>query len=418
MKNILIAWICICNYAFTQDSLSVLFIGNSYTYVNDLPSMLKNISYSKGDKIVVDSKTNGGYTFKNHAEDQATYNKVQQKKWDFVVLQGQSQEPAFPYTQVEQSTALYAKRLADSVQQNSTCSQTVFFMTWGRKNGDPQWDSINTFAKMNQRLKEAYMRFVLKSKASMVPVGAVWEYIIEHYPEIELFSNDGSHPSQAGTYLSACAFYAGLYLKPSLGASFLGGLSPEIATKLQQAADEVVLKQLVIWKLRPKWQTALAAFAVSQSESLVECLNESWNATSYTWQFGDGSTSTVEHPSHLYEQSGTYTISLIAKNECRPDTQQFQIQLNSLATISELTLNQDSLIISNDTYGNLLIKSANSACLLTVFDTDGKILLNDHIWSYNHVVALPFLIQAEKTIFIKLTYSDFSEKSVQLRILN
>jgi PKD repeat protein len=42
--------------------------------------------------------------------------------------------------------------------------------------------------------------------------------------------------------------------------------------------------------------------------------NTSTDATTYEWDFGDGAVSTITSPSHVYEEEGTYTISLKAKN--------------------------------------------------------------------------------------------------------
>lgn len=40
----------------------VLFLGNSYTYANNLPLLVKNIAASAGDILYTDSNTPGGYT--------------------------------------------------------------------------------------------------------------------------------------------------------------------------------------------------------------------------------------------------------------------------------------------------------------------------------------------------------------------
>ena len=154
-----------------QDSASVLFIGNSYTYVNNLPSLFQNIAVSKGKSTFVDTKTNGGATMQFHANDPSSYQKMNSSDWNYVVLQAQSQEPSFPFGQVNTQTLPYAVQLADSANEISSCSQAMFFMTWGRENGDPQWDSINTFDKMNYRLRNAYLRFADSSNSVVAPVG-------------------------------------------------------------------------------------------------------------------------------------------------------------------------------------------------------------------------------------------------------
>jgi len=43
--------------------------------------------------------------------------------------------------------------------------------------------------------------------------------------------------------------------------------------------------------------------------------NHSLHATKYLWKFGDGNTSTVANPTHVYKEKGTYTVSLTAIND-------------------------------------------------------------------------------------------------------
>jgi PKD repeat protein len=43
--------------------------------------------------------------------------------------------------------------------------------------------------------------------------------------------------------------------------------------------------------------------------------------TSWSWDFGDSSTSTAQNPSHTYTVAGTYTVSLTATNAIGSDTE-------------------------------------------------------------------------------------------------
>ena len=176
--------------SFSQETAKVLFIGNSYTYVNDLPSMLSNIAASFGDQVTHDSQTPGGTTFQGHTQNAATWTKINSQIWDFVVLQAQSQEPSFPDSQVNSSTIPYAMQLADSVYANNFCTEVLMYMTWGRKNGDPQWGPISTFEGMNDRLRSAYLRIADSVQGSVSPVGSAWRYVRENYPTIELYNPD------------------------------------------------------------------------------------------------------------------------------------------------------------------------------------------------------------------------------------
>jgi hypothetical protein len=84
--------------AFGQETppapLKVLFVGNSYTSVNDLPSMAAGLAEAAGGrKIDVDRHLVGGCTLEKHVKDQKAIDKIRAEKWDVVVLQEQSLRP-------------------------------------------------------------------------------------------------------------------------------------------------------------------------------------------------------------------------------------------------------------------------------------------------------------------------------------
>ena len=76
-------------------SLRALFIGNSYTYVNDLPSMLVQMAARSRPAVVLtaESVTVGGATLQTHWETTGAQARLRAGRWDAVVLQGQSVEP-------------------------------------------------------------------------------------------------------------------------------------------------------------------------------------------------------------------------------------------------------------------------------------------------------------------------------------
>lgn len=305
-----------------QDSTSILFIGNSYTYFNNMPSIVADIAASFGNHVDYASQTPGGMTFAGHAGNSNTYSAMNSTDWDYVVLQAQSQEPSFPYGQVNNQTLPFAMQLADSAQAISTCSQAMFFMTWGRENGDPQWDSINTFDKMNARLRLAYLRFADSSNASVAPVGVAWKYVRDNHPEINLYTGDGSHPSYAGSYLAACTFYASVFLSSPVGTSFNGNLSTNEALLLQQAASLSVLDSMETWSLQHHDSLASVDFSyqidpMNMSVSFNEDIDY---IDSILWDFGDGSTSQESNPSHTFMEPGTYLVQLIGYSACSGDT--------------------------------------------------------------------------------------------------
>lgn len=359
-----------------QDSTSILFIGNSYTYFNNMPEILSEIAQSFGSTVFHNSQTPGGTTFSGHAGNIATYTAMNSEDWEYVVLQGQSQEPSFPYGQVNSQTLPFAVQLADSAQSISTCSQAMFFMTWGRQNGDPQWDSINTFDKMNERLKLAYLRFADSSNASVSPVGVVWKYVRDNHPSINLYTGDGSHPSYAGSYLAACTFYASVFHSSPVGSTFIGSLSASDALLLQEAASLIVMDSIETWGLQHHDSLAEVTFSyeIDTVNLSVDFNSNMAYVDSIFWDFGDGNTSTLSNPSHSYNDPGEYPVQLIGYSSCSGDTmtQNILIEIPFGGTLQKQDgANYAIKKISENIY-NLTCLNQNSIDKIEVLDLMGR----------------------------------------------
>jgi len=369
MTLLLTAW------SHGQDSISVLFIGNSYTSVNDLPSMTQQLTQSLGKQLTIGSKLNGGYTFNNHSTDPQSYAAMHQQNWDVVVLQGQSQEPSFDDTQVDTQTIPFAKQLADSVYAINPCSNVLFYMTWGRENGDPQWAPISTFAGMNGRLYNAYLRMADSTDAMVSAVGAVWKYVRDNHPTIQLYAGDGSHPSVGGSYLAACTFYTSLFQSPSIGATYTAGLDAQTVQQLQSAADFVILDSIDHFKLHPINQPVQASFITDQNLGEVQFTSTSTRATTFSWDFDDGFTASDENPLHVYGAIGNYNVQLIASNSCASDTTNLLVDISTLI-VDELTSDEFELIEYND---HFVVNAFAKPIYYEIYTFDGKIINKDEI---------------------------------------
>lgn len=307
--------------AHSQDTLRALFIGNSYTAVNNLPDMVSQVAAAQGDALIYDSNTPGGATFQMQAANAINYEKMHAQHWNYIVLQGQSQEPSFPYDQVNSQTLPYAVQLSDSAKNIQPCSQVVFYMTWGRQVGDPQWDSINTFDKMNERLRAAYLRIADSAAAAVSPVGVAWKYVRDHYPNINLYQQDGSHPSLEGSYLAACVFYSSFFQKSCINNNFNPGIDPATALILQQVGSSMVLDSLGTWALvLPSEQLqATASYSGVPGASLFSFSANANQAANYTWYFPDLTIEVGPNVGFEYNLS-TYQVMLVATGLCDTDT--------------------------------------------------------------------------------------------------
>jgi PKD repeat protein len=324
MKKQLLILICIgvSMGAFSQKT-KVLFIGNSYTAVNDLPATFSQLSLSLGDSIMYDANYPGGYTFNLHSTNVTTLQKIAIPGWDYVVLQAQSQEPSFSPGQVATETYPYATKLDSLIHVTNVCARTMFYMTWGRKYGDasncPFYPPVCTFAGMNDRLRASYLEMGADNFSRVSPVGVAWRNAWMADSSINLWSGDNSHPSVAGTYLTACVFYAAIFHQTPVGSTYTAGLTAPQATFLQNIAAQTVLDSLNTWMLNQ--DPIHADFTQTPTGSSMQFTANCYNATSFQWNFGDGvGTSNVENPSYTYGSNGIFPVQLIASNACFSDT--------------------------------------------------------------------------------------------------
>lgn len=303
------------HFANAQESKRVLFLGNSYTNVNNLPQMVSALAVSAGDQVFHDSNTPGGMSFQGHTTNSTSINKIMQGGWDYVVLQEQSQMPSFPDSYVQNNVYPFAQSLANTVKTHNECAEIAFYMTWGRQNGDqsncPSWPPVCTYEGMDNLLQSRYISMAQQNNAIVSPVGAVWRYLRTNNPTINLYSADESHPSLAGSYAAACTFYSVIFRKSPMLITNNYSLSSAEASAIRLAVKNVVSDHFSQWFVGN--YDPIAQFTSTSQNNTVQFQNTSINSTEYDWDFGDGTTSTMENPTHIFTANGNYNVTLTAK---------------------------------------------------------------------------------------------------------
>jgi hypothetical protein len=227
---VVLSAICIAEgVSMKRNSIQALFIGNSYTFVNVMPSTLEQLSALAHDArpIRCTMAAEGSATLESHWNSPKTRAILRSRKWDVVVLQEQSTRPITDFQMFDR----YGGLLADEVRASG--AKVFYFMTWARKDS-PQTQGIIT---------GAYRGVALQHGGVVVPVGEAWRVVRERKPDIELFADDGSHPSPTGSYLTACVFYAAFTGKSPVRLPAVAGLSPQDARFLQKAARDAVKQE-------------------------------------------------------------------------------------------------------------------------------------------------------------------------------
>lgn len=187
--------------------MNILFIGNSYTYYNNMPKMFEQLAISNNKGITVHSITQGGRKLNNFAdnEDPVTIELdelLNEQKFDICFIQEQSVLPAANFEGFIEGLGC----VINKVREKS--DHVILYATWGRKAGstiltEHQW----TTESMTHLLTAAYQNAAKLYGAQISPVGTNFLHITKRYPEIDLYDKDLSHPSYLGSCLSALTHY-------------------------------------------------------------------------------------------------------------------------------------------------------------------------------------------------------------------
>jgi len=233
----------------------VLFIGNSYTYFNNLPGILLALAEAAGRRLEVRMVAPGGWRLKDHWEKGEALKTLRDGRWDYVILQDQSTLGVNLYvdgkTRVDGDAEFRPSALKWGQEIARSGAMPVFYLTWSRKASPEDQD----------RLTSAYMTAARESRARVAPVGLAWKRVREQHPEIELFQPDGSHPTPAGSYLAACVIYSALFDQSPAGLpGRIGGNPVNLDTGKVEEDKTAVLVDLQPGEIRTLQSTAWAVW--------------------------------------------------------------------------------------------------------------------------------------------------------------
>ncbi len=212
----------------------VLFIGNSYTYVNNLPDMFRELASSDRRSVETRMVAPGGWRLRDHLEKGDARKALGDGKWDYVVLQDQSTLGVNYYVNGSvrvDGDEIFRPAAEEWITDIRKAGATpLFYLTWARKE----------MPEDQGRLTYAYMSAARAGRAVVAPVGLAWSLVRRTSPAIELFASDGSHPSPAGTYLAACTLFAAIFDRDPKGLPSVIKGRPVNPDTEQIMADQIV----------------------------------------------------------------------------------------------------------------------------------------------------------------------------------
>lgn len=270
----------------TQDSQDkpktyrILFIGNSYTHYNSMPSRLfAPIAKAAGYTVIVDSVMKGSYTLQSFADPNDAYgSKVHEAlnsgvQYDYVVIQEQSSRP------VSDPALFYegVRSLDKLIKENG--AKTVLYSTWGRETGHSLLNTMGwTNESMTWDLAAKYSAIAEELNAHIAHVGLAFYDVYAGNKGVNIYNDDKSHPSLEGSYLAALTIFATIFNETPIGITYRSSVSEADAAILQQAAYDAVYNTP---EIPEKYKTKSEGVVAPTNDQLAINDSQRANLTSY-----------------------------------------------------------------------------------------------------------------------------------------
>ncbi|MFC1640409.1 hypothetical protein ACFL3B_06570 [Gemmatimonadota bacterium] len=213
-----------------EAAISVLFIGNSLTYSNDLPGMLTALIEDAGlGPAQIESFASPNYGLEDHWVLGNAREAIGLGPWDVVVLQ---QGPSA--TEGRPSLLEYSQLFAEEAAVVG--ARTALYMVWPSAAREFDFDGV----------AESYTMAAELVSGLLFPVGEAWRLAWDRDPDLALYGPDGFHPTEPATYLAAMVMFEqmvnrspiGLPAEIQLASGNVLGVPNDVAMMLQEVAVE------------------------------------------------------------------------------------------------------------------------------------------------------------------------------------
>lgn len=298
-----------------SEPLKILFIGNSYTHMNNMPRMFEKISKEAGMNVIVEKSALSGASFHVHSQRKDMFQAINKRNWDYIILQGYSRELTFEPNYLDTATIPYLSQIIDTIYKKNACTNLLFYMTWGYEDGFQEREEVNSFDKMADKIDSGYCYLSEKYDVPIVPVGRVWRDV-KALGAMDLYDKDRAHPSKHGSFLIASTFFEAIFGFSSK--ADVGILQESDARKIRESVSEVLSEKRAFYKL-DRIQIDLEATTidtVSEQKMVVKYAVNYPNAKSVLWTFENGKTSNSFSGIHELKQYGKHNVKLDIVTGC------------------------------------------------------------------------------------------------------
>lgn len=230
---------------FSQDKEEILFVGNSFTFYWNLPSVVQKMSDERDLNWNVTQSTAGGARLKQHwvgEKNLDTKKLIEGNSYSKIIFQDHSMNPIIAID----STKKYYYQFKELIPSST---KTYFYSTWMY----PKMDDPNRDLLKKNIIENNLINSEINKSSVLLLVGKAFDRFRSKYPEHKLLGDDIKHQSANGTYLAACVIFSTLSNQSSKGLKYRyfgedsngkkiyyiltnGG----VAEKCQEVADSIV----------------------------------------------------------------------------------------------------------------------------------------------------------------------------------
>lgn len=194
MKFILVCLLSLCivvstlfSEGVTNNRIHILFVGNSLTYVNNLPALVEAAGKVHGLKITTETLAYANYALEDHWNDGELQKRIASEKFQYVVVQ------QGPSSQADGRAMLldYGQKIKTLCDKHN--AKLVFFMVWPARANCGNFDGVI----------RNYTEAASKTGSLLCPVGKIWKEHFEQTNDYSYYGPDEFHPSLVGSQVAA-----------------------------------------------------------------------------------------------------------------------------------------------------------------------------------------------------------------------
>jgi len=389
---------------YTTAQVKVLFLGNSFTYVYDVPGMFEELANEAGVSVFVDSYADPGIALgtwtgaSGHNLIQGSLNKINSQDWDFVVVQDNlgiwiGNDP------YQQGYDDVVENLAN-IKNNNSCTEVIYFAGWCPEGGAQTGDSESA---CGTRVYDNFVNINTNGELFEIvsPVAKAWNTSFSQQPGVDLYYSDDTHASVNGAYLAASTLFVSILKKDPTNLTWYptnwydgSSMSSSVASNMRTIAWNTVTDNTLYTESNLSDHTPEITISGSTLTSS--------GYSSYQWYLDGIAISGATSPSITGTTNGTYTV-VGFDGAC--DNRSFEIEFTGAVTggggtgIDEL-MSKQMKVYPNPVNDVLNVSTANELESIVIVGIAGNIVYkNEGVLSSSIIVSVSGLANGVYILF-------------------